>query len=82
MSHGQLRLLFLLSFDKNLPGEPQETLGGGLLLLFDLTIDQVLEGRVGGRVLEEALANFLLSLPSVGCWRNYEPSMKCAIRVS
>lgn len=53
-------------FDKkNIPGEPQETLGGGLLLLFDLALDQLLEGRVGSRVLEETLANFLLSLSSV-----------------
>jgi hypothetical protein len=44
---------------RSLPGEPQKTLGGSLLLLSLLALDKLLEGRVDLGIGQVALADFL-----------------------
>ena len=47
---------------KNIPDEPEETLGGDVLLLLKLVDDEVLEGLGEGRGSELPVTDFLLGL--------------------
>jgi hypothetical protein len=47
---------------KNVPVQPDEAFGGGVLLFFELVKDEVLEGFAEGRGGELAVADFLYAL--------------------